>query len=243
MFEKALKTAQHSEQMRRDAVLPYPDTVTNLTLSQDNGLVTLSWDKSQQADIESYRIYRNAAAGSTFKLLASNIIGTTFKDANIDSHQYEYTVVAVRHHQQSDYSNTVKTHAPWVHAPGRIEAESANEMTGSSVTRTSDVDGKFNLTGPGGIADKAIISYQLEVAESGDYTLSYRVAAPRDTKGFAILANGEELAVEKITSTGGYHQWQTQTGATVNLSKGKHKLTIQSHDKNWKLNWVKLEQN
>ncbi|MEH6394187.1 carbohydrate-binding protein [Pseudoalteromonas sp.] len=242
-FKKALKIAQHSEQLKRDAVLPYPDKVTNLTINQQQGLVTLSWDKSEQADIESYRVYRNPAAGSTFELLAPNIVETTFKDANIDNHQYEYTVVAVRHHQQSDYSNTVKTRAPWVQIPGRLEAESAIEITGSSVGRTSDVDGKFNLTGPRGISDKAIVSYQLEVAKSGHYSLSYRVAAPNDTKGFAILVNGEELATEKVTVTGGYHQWETQTGATIYLNQGRNKLTIQSRDKNWKLNWVNFKQN
>ncbi|MBB1368952.1 SUMF1/EgtB/PvdO family nonheme iron enzyme [Pseudoalteromonas sp. SR44-5] len=242
-FKKTLKIAQHSEGLRRDAVLPYPDTVTNLTIKQQQGLVTLSWDKSEQTDIESYRVYRNSAIGSTFKLLAPNIVETIFKDANIDNHQYEYTVVAVRRHQQSNYSNTVKTRAPWVQIPGRLEAESASEITGSSVGRTSDIDGKFNLTGQGGISDKAIMSYQLEVAKSGHYSLSYRVAAPDDTKGFAILVNDEELATEKVTSTGGYHQWQTQSGATIYLNKGKNKLTIQSRDKNWKLNWVNFKQN
>ncbi|WP_231907371.1 carbohydrate-binding protein [Colwellia sp. PAMC 20917] len=241
-FIKELTTAQRSEKLRRNAMLPYPDTVTNLTLNQEDDLVILNWDKSPQTDIESYRIYRNAATGSTFKLLASNIIETTFKDANIDSHQYEYTVVAVRHHQQSDYSNTVKTQASWVYAPGRVEAEAAAELTDSSVGRTSDIDGKFNLTGSGGIGDKAIMDYQLEVTQSGHYNLSYRVAAPRDTKGFMILVNGKELTVEKITNTGGYNEWQTQTGAKVYLEKGKHKLTLQSLDNNWKLNWINLKQ-
>jgi formylglycine-generating enzyme required for sulfatase activity len=237
-FVKELKTAQRSEQLKRDAMLPYPATVKNLTLNQEEGLVTLSWDKSPQTDVESYRIYRNAATGSTFKLLAANLVETTFKDANIDSHRYEYTVVAVRHHQQSDYSNTVQTQASWVYIPGRLEAESAVELSNSSVRRTSDSEGKFNLTGSGGIGNEAIIGYQLEVAESGNYNLSYRVAAPRDTKGFAILLNDKKLAAEQITKTGGYNEWQTQTGAKVYLNKGKHKLTIQSLDNNWKLNWI-----
>ncbi|WP_286266139.1 SUMF1/EgtB/PvdO family nonheme iron enzyme [Thalassotalea atypica] len=241
-FVKELKIAQRSEQLKRDAMLPYPDSVKNLTINQEKGLVILNWDKSLQTDIESYRIYRNAASGSTFKLLAANIVGTTFKDANIDHHRYEYTVVAVRQHQQSDYSNTVKTQAPWVHAPGRIEAEAAAELSGSSVARTTDIDGKYNLTGPGGIGDKAIVDYQLEVAQSGNYNLSYRVAAPRDTEGFTLLVNGKELAVEKVTKTGGYNEWQTQTGAAIYLKKGKNKLTLRSRDKNWKLNWLNLTQ-
>ncbi|MBE0360017.1 SUMF1/EgtB/PvdO family nonheme iron enzyme [Pseudoalteromonas aliena] len=243
-FIKALKTAQRSEQLRRDAVLPYPATVTNLKLDKEAGIITLKWDKSSQSDIESYRIYRNAATGGVFKLLAANIIETTFKDANIDNHQYEYTVVAVRHNQQGDYSNVVKTPTSWVHAPGRVEAESAIKFSNASIGRTSDIDGKFNLTGGEGISDNAIISYQLKVAHSGNYNLSYRVAAPRDTKGFAVVINGKELAVEKITSTGGYKKWQTQRGSTYfYLKQGENKLTLKSLDKNWKLNWVSFNPN
>ncbi len=239
-FTNDLKVAQHNEQLRRDAIAPYPDKVTNLTINQQDGLVTLKWDKSEQDDVENYRIYRNAAVGSLFKLMASNVIGTTYKDANVDGLKYEYTVVAVRNHQQSDYSDTVTTKAPWGQVPGRMEAEGALEISGTSVTRTSDVDGKFNLTGPGGISDTAEITYQIEVAKSGEYTLDYRVASPRDTKGFKVLVNDKETIVENLVQTGGYHEWQTQKGGTIYLKEGKNKITLKSLDNNWKLNWFDI---
>ena len=242
LFAAELKTAQQKEQLRRDAIQPFPEAVTHLTLAQENGLVTLSWDKSKQEDVDGYRVYRNAAAGSMFKLLASNLVETTFKDANADSHKYEYTVVSVRRHQQSDYSNVVSTQPSPAQVPGRIEAEAAFEISDSSVTRTSDDNGKFNLTGPGGIGEKAQLDYQIKVAQSGHYELSYRVAAPRDTKGFAVLVNDKESKVEKVAKTGGYHDWQTQAGGTIYLEKGDNKLTLMSLDKNWKLNWLALKQ-
>ena len=242
LFARELKTAQQTEQLRRDALLPYPDPVTNLTLTQKDGLVILNWDKSQQSDVESYRIYRNSAIGSTFKLLAANLYETTFKDANFDFHKYEYTVVAVRRNQQSDYSNVVSTQVYPAKVPGRIEAEATVEITGASAGRTSDIDGKFNLSGPGGIADDAHMEYQLDVAQSGDYTLNIRVAAPKDTKGFAVLVNEEEVNVVKVAKTGGYHEWQTQIGGKIYLEKGNNKLTIKSLASNWKLNWFTLKQ-
>ncbi len=241
-FLRELKIAQRTEKLKRDAMLPYPDKVSNLSLIQENDLVTLYWDKSKQADIESYRVYRNEATGTPFKLLAANLVETTFKDANMDSHKYEYTVVAVRHHQQSDYSNTVETKASWVHAPGRIEAESAVEIQGSSIGRTSDVDGKFNMTGREGIGKEAIMEYKLNVVKSGNYSLSYRVAAPRNTKGFIVSVDGKVLSKAQVTETGGYNDWQTQLGAVIYLKKGKRKLTLKSIDENWKLNWINLKQ-
>jgi len=241
LFSKELKTAQTNEQKKRDAVLPYPEKVTNLTLKQANGLVTLTWDKSLQEGIESYRIYRNAGIGGSFKLMAANVVETSFKDANVDGLRYEYTVVAVRQHQQSDYSDVVTTNAPVGQVPGRIEAEGAVEMEGADVTRTSDVEGKYNLTGFCGISDSAEITYQIAVKKSGKYSLSYRVATPRDTKGFSILVNGKEVAIEKLSKTGGYNEWKTQHGGTLDLNKGKVTLLIKSLDDNWKLNWLDLK--
>ena len=200
----------------------------------------LKWDKSQQEGIESYRIYRNAGIGGSFKLMASNLVETTFKDANVEGLRYEYTVVAVRQHQQGDYSNLVTTKAPVGIVPGRIEAEGAVKIEGASVTRTSDIDGKYNLTGFGGISETAEITYQIDVQKSGKYSLSYRVASPRNTKGFSVLVNGKELLIEKVIKTGGYNEWKTQQGGTFNLKNGKTSLVIKSLDKNWKLNWLEL---
>ncbi|PKI17592.1 SUMF1/EgtB/PvdO family nonheme iron enzyme [Colwellia sp. 12G3] len=239
-FSKELQTAQLNEQRRRDALLPYPDKITNLTLNQASGLVTLTWDKSLQEGIDSYRIYRNAGIGGSFKLMAANLIETTFKDANVDGLRYEYTVVAVRQHQQSDYSDVVTTKAPIARAPGRIEAEGAVKLQGADVTRTSDIEGKYNLTGFGGIADNAEITYEIEVLKSGDYSLNYRAAAPRDTKGFKVLVDGKEVAIEKVLKTGGYNEWSTQQGGMLHLNKGKITLVIKSLDNNWKLNWLEL---
>ena len=244
-FVKELKTAQQSERARRNAMLPYPDPVTNLTINQQDvtggSLVTLTWDKSKQDDVESYRVYRNAAAGNMFKLLASNLIETTFKDANVAGHIYEYTVVAVRRNQQSDYSNVVATLSSWVTVPGRIEAESAVKISGSSLARTSDVDGKYNLTGGGGIGADAEFVYQIDVEKAGEYMLEYRVAAPRDTKGFELYYQDKKLAEKTISKTGGYHDWQTQQGFNIYLEKGKNTLHLKSLDTNWKLNWLSVK--
>jgi len=242
-FQSELQLAQQTEQKHREAKPDYPNPVTNLTIKQNKGMVTLSWDKSTEADVKNYRIYRNSGVGSLFKLLAANVMDSTFKDANADIHQYEYAVVAVRQHLQSDYSNFVVTKSGGsMKVPGRIEAEAAVKISGTTVARTSDTDGKYNLTGAGGISDKAKLDYQIEVAQSGEYMLTYRVASPRDTKGFTVLVNGKKQEVQKVTQTGGYHEWQTQQGGKVYLKKGKNKLSLNSLDNNWKLNWLALKQ-
>ena len=82
------------------------------------------------------------------------------------------------------------------------------------------------------------MQYNINVEKAGNYTLSYRVAAPRDTKGFKLLINNQEQTTALVAKTGGYHDWQTQHGAKVYLEQGENKLTIESLDNNWKLNWL-----
>jgi len=238
-FLAKLTFAQQQEQKRRDLQRAFPQAVDSLKIKQTDAAVTVSWDKSSDAAVESYRVYRNEVAGGMFKLIATNLTDTHFTDPKQGSMKYEYAVVAVSYHQQSQYSD-ISTQAGWSAVPGRVEAEWAAEFNDSSLARTSDVDGGYNFTGMGGIGEKASFTYQIEVAEPGLYQLQYRVAAPRDTKGFEVLANDKKVGAELVKTTGGYHEWQTQQGIAVQLKQGKNTVTLKSLDNNWKLNWLTL---
>jgi len=240
-FLTKLTFAQQQEQKRRDIQPAFPVPVNNVKLQQDDGSISITWDKSTDEDVESYRVYRNEVAGGMFKLLATNLTETSFTEKHVGVMKIEYSVVAVKYHQQSYYSEPVSTIAGWVKIPGRVEAESAAESSDSSLTRTSDVDGGYNFTGIGGIGADASFKYQIEVPEAGLYTLEYRVASPRDTKGFEVLANDKSIGIELVTTTGGYHEWKTQQGLEIQLNKGKNTVTLKSLDNNWKLNWLAVK--
>jgi len=239
VFLTKLTFAQQQEQKLRDIQPAFPDPVKNVKLQQDDDSVTITWDKSKEGEVESYRVYRNEVTGGMFKLLATNLTDTSFTDKKMGLMKYEYAVVAVNFHQQS-YYNEVSTKPGWIAIPGRVEAEWAAGSSDSSLTRTSDVDGGYNFTGVGGIGADALFTYQIEVPESGVYKLEYRVASPRDTKGFEVSANDKSIGIELVTQTGGYHEWKTQQGLTVQLKKGQNIVTLKSLDNNWKLNWISL---
>lgn len=240
-FKQRLTFAQVQENKRRLAHPGFPDKVTNVQLTQTDSAVTLTWDATKQDDIESYRVYRNQVSGGMFTLLASNITQTKFVDHDIKPLKYDYTVVAVKRHVQGHYSKPVSTTAGWANIPGRVEAQWAAEYSGSSLTRTSDVDGDYNFTGAGGIANNAEITYQIDIPKTGLYRLEYRVAAPRNTQGFDVFYNNKKVASSTIEKTGGYHEWQTQQGTKFLLEKGRNTLTLKSRDNNWKLNWLALK--
>lgn len=240
VFAHKLKHEQEIEQKRRESHQPFPNQVTDLTIKQDNDKVTLNWSKVD-GDRVTYRVYRNFTKGAMYKLLATNLQKPQFIDANANKFKYEYAVVAVQNHTQGMYSKPVMTQAHWSNVPGKLQAQWNSDVTGSTLTNTSDVTGDFNLTGPGGIAADAEIKFQVIAERAGSYKLNYRVAAPRDGKGFEIFNGDTSAGINLIAKTGGYHQWSTQSGSTIDLKKGKNIITIKSLDTNWKLNWLSLE--
>ena len=242
VFLSKLTFAQEQEQKRREIEPSIPEPVVNVELHQNDDSVTLTWNKSKQSDVESYRVYRNVISGGMVKLLATNLTNTTFTDSNIDQHKYDYIVVAVRHHLQSNYSKPVTTKSGWIDISNKIEAEWAVEFNDSSISFSSDERGGSVLSGAEGIGEKATMTYQVDVPLAGRYKLKYRVASIRDTKGFEIYSNDKKVGVNLIAKTGDYHEWQTQQGITVYLKKGKNTLTLKSLDNNWNLNWLALKQ-
>ncbi|MCW8997257.1 MAG: SUMF1/EgtB/PvdO family nonheme iron enzyme, partial [Kangiellaceae bacterium] len=242
-FAKELKHAQTVEQKQRDLIAEFPKAVSNLKIKQKGNFVKLSWDKSNSEGVEGYRIYRNRVSGNMFTLLASNITDSSFTDSNVGPYKYDYTVVAVRNHLQSNYAEPVTTQAGWTSISDKVEAEWASEFSGTAISFSSDDNdrGGSVLTGSVGISEEAVIKYQIDAPKSGTYQLEYRVATPRDTKGFELLANDKSAGKNKVVKTGGYHDWATQKGVSVFLKKGKNTLTLKSLDQNWKLNWLQLK--
>jgi len=249
-FIKDLKFAQQREQKRRELLPEIPDAVANLQISQNGEKVKLSWEYQGHDDAVSYRVYRNALPGKMFKMIANNISEMHFIDGNASTHSYDYTVVAVKKHTQSVYTDPVTKTAGWVTVPAIVEAEWATKILDSDtesntgISFTSDKSRRlgYNISGIGGIGTNAQLTYQIDVPESGLYQLSYRVASPRDTDGFEIYKNNNRVTTQKVSETGGYHEWQTQQGESIHFEKGKHTITLKALDNNWKLNWFSLEQ-
>jgi formylglycine-generating enzyme required for sulfatase activity len=240
-FSSALKFAQEQEHKRRDLRPKKPKAVTDVQLNQIGNTVKLTWKKAPNEDVESYRVYRNKHLKGRFILVATNLTQTSYTDTDVPPYQYEYIVTAVHKHVPSQYSKPVKTKAGWIKIPGKIQAHWASEFDGTQLTSTSDINGEFNFTGNGGISKQARLVYQTTSSQSGYYQLTYRVAAPRDTKGFDLMVNQEHIGNNRVDKTGGYHEWKTQKGQRIYLKEGKNTLVLNSLDNHWKLNWLELK--
>lgn len=73
-----------------------PAPPTGITVVQTSGGVKVFWDKSQQADVKGYRVYRRSATEQTVKLIGDvSGVYSIFEDVNVAADgRYYYSVTA-----------------------------------------------------------------------------------------------------------------------------------------------------
>ncbi|QJR80710.1 cellulase family glycosylhydrolase [Alteromonas pelagimontana] len=120
--------------------------------------------------------------------------------------------------------------------PGRIEAESFCENQGVELETTSDTGGGQNI---GFIDGGDHTAYNVNIANSGTYTFSVRVAS-LDTSGLIdVQLDGNNVASFTTPVTSG---WQTfETISTVaSLPAGEHTLRLDFPAGGFNLNWINI---
>ncbi|WP_239692473.1 carbohydrate-binding protein [Microbulbifer mangrovi] len=120
---------------------------------------------------------------------------------------------------------------------GRIEAESFCAMSGIQLEDTSDNGGGQNV----GWTDSGDwLDYRVDVAQSGEYTLTYRVASTANTGQLRLIADGAQVANTSLPNTGGWQNWQSIT-ASISLTAGPQTLRLEVAGPGFNLNWFELE--
>jgi len=91
--------------------------------------------------------------------------------------------------------------------PGRLEAESYSSMAGVALEPTSDAGGGSNV---GWIDTGDWMSYSVNPAAAGWYTVQYRVASAAATGQLVLSQNAKDIsAVVGVPNTGGWQSWST----------------------------------
>ena len=129
------------------------------------------------------------------------------------------------------------TTPPPVTSSTRIQAESYTSQSGTQLDASTDVGGTqyVGWTEPGDWMD-----YAVNVATSGTYTVSFRVATAQASQIQLRKADGSVLSTLALPSTGGWQSWQTVT-AQVTLAAGQQTLRIYANTSGWNINWWELE--
>jgi len=121
--------------------------------------------------------------------------------------------------------------------PGTIQAESYTSMAGVQLETTTDSGGGQDV---GWIDTNDWMSYSINVASAGWYTVQYRVASPNATGQVVLSQNATDVsAISAIPNTGGWQNW-TNVSSRVYLNAGIQNLAVFAKAGGFNLNWIKL---
>lgn len=119
--------------------------------------------------------------------------------------------------------------------PGRLEAESYSSMAGVALEATSDAGGGSNV---GWIDSGDWMSYSVNPAAAGWYTVQYRVASAAATGQLVLSQNAKDIsAVASVPNTGGWQSWST-VNSRVYLNAGPQQLAVYAKAGGFNLNWI-----
>ncbi len=119
-----------------------------------------------------------------------------------------------------------------------IDAVSFCAMHGIQTEPTSDQGGGENV-GWTSVGDW--LDYNINVPQTGTYTLTYRVASTANTGEIQLLdQSGSTLAATSLPNTGGWQTW-TSVSTEVALAAGQQTLRLYVAGAGFNLNWFRLE--
>ena len=120
----------------------------------------------------------------------------------------------------------------------RIEAEDYSAMLGVAQETTQDFGGGLNV---GSIDLNEYMDYTINIATTGTYTFTGRVAAASSGAQFQVRdVNGTTLATLNVPNTGSEEVW-TEVNAAINLPSGIQTLRLYSTaSRRWDINYFQL---
>lgn len=129
-------------------------------------------------------------------------------------------------------TDTLYTHS----IPGLMEAEEFQEQSGLQTETVTASEGEGENVGYTTAGDWA--EYIIDVVESGEYSIDFRVASLAGGAGLSLKVDNETIVNDlSIASTGDWQNWITLT-EMVPLSAGKHTLRMDVLRDGFNINWM-----
>lgn len=125
---------------------------------------------------------------------------------------------------------------PVISIPGKMEAEDYTAMSGITKQTTTDISAGLNITS---IEAADWMDYTLNVQNSGNYRIEYRIASLAGGKLELRKSTGVVVSSVTINPTGGAQKWVTLAD-TISLAAGKQTLRLYAVTGGWNINWLNL---
>jgi endoglucanase len=159
----------------------------------------------------------------------------------LDSLSFESHLVTILAFDQFGLTSEVTnqfTYVPVHNVPGKVEAERYSSMSGVDTEPTTDQGGGVHLTS---LDAGDMVEYTLNVLETGDYLVEYRVASSAGGGQFDLRKSSYALISSiGVGATGGAQAWATLSD-TIPLNEGKQKIRLWVVTGGWNLNWINFE--
>jgi subtilisin family serine protease len=208
----------------------------------DNGPQPLSYSWSQ-------------ISGATVTLTGAQSAQPTFTATAAGAYSFRLTVSDGAASASDEMTVTVSGNG--ISLPGRIQAEdykSGGEGVGYhdntagntggqfrtdnvDIEATTDVGGGYNV---GWIESGEWLAYNVNVAQSGNYTFTARVASgAAGTKSLYVTVDGVSVgSLMSFTTNSGWQGWSDVVAPNVSLTAGAHELRIYMNTGNFNLNYL-----
>ncbi|MGM0509095.1 MAG: carbohydrate binding domain-containing protein [Fusobacteriota bacterium] len=200
-------------------------------------MIPLEWEPAtDNFSVAKYEIFMNDK-----KLAETKKSNYIVKDVK-EEENYSFKIRAVDYAgNKSDFVNKdIKTTklSP-LKLPGKIKASEYDLMYGVQTEKTADDDGGENV----GWIDKGDwMEYLVEIPESGNYTVDYRLAsAPGGGKLELRSEEGKVYDKKDVPITEDWQNWETVKSEGIYLEKGVQVLRVYAIDGGFNLNWLKIE--
>jgi hypothetical protein len=126
-------------------------------------------------------------------------------------------------------------------APVRITAVDYCRFKGIGTEQTKDEGGGYNVAW---LETGHWVAYDVQVKKSGNYKISYRIASITGDGGLQLNSDKDtkriDRSIKSFPNTGAWQTWQT-ISHVVELQEGCQRLTVESTQHGWNLNWIEFE--
>ncbi|ESP94745.1 SUMF1/EgtB/PvdO family nonheme iron enzyme [Pseudoalteromonas luteoviolacea] len=237
-FVKKLSAAQQKVKAKHVRENPkYPTKPKNLKVSShDNGNNKVTWQSAGKGQVTGYQVYRQDPLKNVSTLLAKNHKTAHFIDKKPLQHNARYHVIALNGDAKSLPSASADSGSKTAHViPSRIQGEAFNFAPGVDVINSGFEPESDKIISSIG---KSKASYFLAAKEAGKYKMDIRLFHSGADQRYWIKVNGNVITTPALSGERG---WKTIQGIEVNLSKGRHTLTVQGEASLFAVNWFDIQ--
>ncbi|MCH7226874.1 sulfatase-like hydrolase/transferase [Haloferula sp. A504] len=236
--ESANLAATHPQRLadliaRRNELTAMSGTALSLSATVTAGGIELSWPEDPDPAADSYTLFRATGPAGPYTPVASNLSTAGYTDASVIQGipYFYYYRTSYASPEQSIPSNIVSAESPRAGgSPLVVQAEDAAITAGF----INNLGGGWSGSGYVDLDEGGAVTFSVDLAEAGTYSLAFRVAGAVDAMAAEVSVNGVAVrSALPCPNTGSWNNaWQEVSQPGVALNAGVNTLRFRDNGNN-----------